>query len=192
MVSIKRFDYRGVTDEEYANEYMLTGSTPADTTAWAALRDALWAQEKTVVSSVVQFRALYGYNSVDPTATAIYSYRDISGSPLVGTYAGVAADRQSGDAAVWVRWGLDRFNTKGKRVYLRKYFHPAYASSGSYDTVAASWVTAGNAFGTKMRDGTFLDGRVVVDKLGTLSVGALASPYITTRTLKRRGKRPPT
>jgi hypothetical protein len=40
-----------------------------------------------------------------------------------------------------------------------------------------------------MWDGTFLAGRKICDKDGNVPIGAAVSPYVTTRTLKRRGKR---
>jgi hypothetical protein len=56
-----------------------------------------------------------------------------------------------------------------------------------------------NAFGVKLRDGSFAGSRTIVsppDKDGNhggmVPVNSSSSPYITIRQLKRRGKRPPT
>ena len=43
---VKTFNYRGAV-KEYSNRYHFTGGTPADSTAWNALFDAITAQEKT-------------------------------------------------------------------------------------------------------------------------------------------------
>jgi len=192
---VKKFAYRGNANEEWSNTYMLTGSTPADSAAWRTLFDALVAQEKTVYSSYVTVIGGYGYSSVDDDATAIWSV-DLTVSPntpVSGTYTSTSNQRNAGDTAAWVRWGLDRFNSKGKRIYLRKYFHNVYgASPAAADTLEAGQVTALTAFGAKMDDGSFAGGRKITDKLGTATVGHAVSPNITTRTLKRRGKRPPT
>jgi hypothetical protein len=189
----KRMSYRGDANEEYSNTYMLSGGTPADSNAWRVLFDALVLEEKKLYRSVVSVVGGYGYNKVPgPGDSAVWSV-DLTVSPnapVPGTYAGASADTLSGDTACWVRWGLDRFNTKGKRVYLRKYFHPAYREMGQYDQTAVSYVTALNAFGVKMRDGSFAGSRIITDRLGTAVVGSASSAYVTTRTLKRRGKRP--
>jgi len=193
LTVIKRFPYRGDSNEEYSNKYLLTGTTPSDSSAWRTLFDALVAQEKTLYPSLVTVVRGYGYNDPDPLANSVWSV-DLTVSPntpVAGTYT-VGGTRCPGDAAVWVRWGLDRFNTKGKRVYLRKYFHPAYNDGTLYDPVHSAWITAGNAFGAKLQDGSFVDGRKVTDHLGTALVGHASCTYVTTRTLKRRGKRPPT
>lgn len=195
LTIVKRMPYRLATDEEYSNTYMLTGSTPANSAAWRTLFDEIVAQEKTLYKSDVQVIKGYGY-STPPAAgvVAVWSVdlRVAPNSPVNGTLAG--GTRQGGDTAAWVRWGLDRLNAKGKRVYLRKYFHPAYVASGSAtpDVVESTWVTAAAAFGTKLRDGTLTGGRVIVDRLGTLTIGAGVSSFTTTRTLKRRSKKNPT
>lgn len=192
LVVIKRFPYRGDSTEEYSNKYLLTGDTPASSADWRNLFNALAAQEKTLYPSLVEIIRGYGYDSPDEDATAVWSV-DLTVSPntpIAGNYT-VGGTRCPGDAAVWVRWGLDRFNSKGKRIYLRKYFHPAYSDGTTYDQVHSAWVTAANAFGAKLQDGTFSAGRTITDHLGTALVGHASCTYVTTRTLKRRGKRPP-
>lgn len=193
LTIIKRFAYRGNSNEEFSNHYWLTGATPADSAAWRTLFDALVAEEKKVYSAAASVIGGYGYNSTSDTATAIWTV-DLTvapNTPVIGTFANASLVPLPGDDAYWIRWGLDRYNSKGKRVYLRKYFHPAYATNGVPDTLPASLSTACNAFGAKLEDGSFLDGRKTTDKLGTALVGHAVGPYITTRTLKRRGKRPP-
>lgn len=194
LTVIKRFPYRGV-NEDWSNTYMLSGSTPADTTAWKALFDALVLQEKTLYTGSVSVVKGYGYNKVPgPGDSAVWSV-DMTvapNSPVVGTLS-ASSRPMSGDQAAWVRWGLDRFNSKGKRIYLRKYFHGGcMAPAGTADALDAGFIAALSAFGTKLRDGTFTGSRVITDKLGTAVIGSGASSYTTTRTLKRRGKRPPT
>lgn len=193
LTIIKQFPYRGDTHEEFSNHYWLTGSTPSDSTAWRALFDALVAEEKKCYTNQSKVVGGYGYNSVSDDAVAVWSVDLLvaPNSPVNGTCTPAYNILSPGDCAYWVRWGLDRMNTRGKRVYLRKYFHPAYSiSSSGGDTLSAELTTALNAFGAKLQDGSFLDGRKITDKLGTAIVGHASGPYITTRTLKRRGKRP--
>lgn len=196
MTIVKRFSYLGDPTEEFANTYFFSGSTPADATAWRALFDALVTQEKTVLLDNTAIIRGYGYDSDAADRTAVWSV-DLRVSPEVtvgGTLATTGKDVMPGDTAVWLRWKTSRVTMKGKPIYLRKYYHPGLraASPTSPDTVDPAQVTALNALGTKLMDGTFLSSRKLVGPGHTDDVltSRSCSPYFTTRTLKRRGKRP--
>jgi hypothetical protein len=189
---IKRFPYRGV-EEEYSNTYALTGSDPADAAAWVALMNALITAEKTHQSSVVDYVRAYGYDSDSETASAVWSRDLVAASETVmGTLSGSGMTQMPGDVAYWVRWKTSRLTSKGKPIYLRKYFHFAFADPADPDKIGPAQKTAALAFAAKMWDGTFLDGRTVraPGQSSETIVGANASTYLTTRTLKRRGRRP--
>lgn len=194
LTVIKKFSYRGNANEEWSNDYHLDGAIPADAAAWRTLFDALVVQEKPCYLSNVSVVAGYGYDSDDPNAHAVWSV-DLTTSPntpVAGTGTFTAGTASPGDAAVWVRWKTSRTNTKGKPIYLRKYFHGAVnQGSGNQDLVIAGQVTALNALGAKLSDGTFLDGRKIRSRSHAETIiNHGASTYVTTRTLKRRGKRP--
>jgi len=188
--------YRADTAEEYSNQYHLSGSVPSSDANWLTLIDALIAQEKTIYPSNTVVVRAYGYDSDAEDATAVYvkDYLAGGGSGTPGTLTVGTNVRCPGDAAVWVRWGTSRFNSRGKRIYLRKYFHPAYSSGASTPDIAISaQLTALGNFGVKMRDASFAESRTIRSRLHAETiVGSAAGDYITTRTLKRRGKRPPT
>lgn len=188
---IKKFTYRGDATEEFANGYHFSGSVPADSTAWQALFDALVVQEKTVYPAAASVVQGYGYATDNPADNSVWSY-DLHASPVAGTLDMTAGLQAAGDLAVWVRWKTSRLNTKGKPIYLRKYFHPACQLDSTHpDTVKAGQVTALNAFGTKLMDGSFIDGRTIRSQTHTETIlSRSCSAYVTTRTLKRRGKRP--
>lgn len=197
LTVIKRMKYRG-NDEEWSNDYYFSGSTPADAAAWRTLFDALVAQEKTMYPAFSSVVAGYGYDSEDANAHAVWSV-DLTvapNSPVDGTLVLSATDEVSpGDCAAWVRWKLDRLNTRGKPVYLRKYFHSApnqgRATVNTQDLCSANWLTAAEAFGTKLMDGSFADARLIKAAGHTDTIVSTGhSTYITTRSLKRRGKRP--
>lgn len=194
LTIIKRFSYKGNSNEEWSNHYWLTGATPADSAAWRTLFDALVAEEKKLFQSSTTIVAGYGYDSTAANAHAVWTV-DMTVSPnavVPGTYVG-GGIACGGDTAVWVRWGLDRLNSKGKRIFLRKYFHPAIVDvTAQHDGIVPALLTALTSFGAKMDDGSLAGGRKITDKLGTNTVGHAVAPYATTRTLKRRGKRPPT
>lgn len=194
LTVIKNFTYRGNANEEWSNTYAFSGTTPTDATAWRTLFNALVTEEKTLYNAGVTVVGGYGYNRIPVKGDhAIWSV-DLTvapNTPVPGTLSGAGA-APAGDQAAWVRWGLDRFNTNGKRVYLRKYFHGGILVTNGGDGLQAGYLTALTAFGAKMRDGSFAASRTIVSKDGEVPISHGASPFITTRTLKRRGKRPPT
>jgi hypothetical protein len=191
LTIIKRFNYRGNANEEWGNTYMLTGTTPVDGPAWKSLFDSIVAQEKTVyTASSVVIRG-YGYDRVPVKGDhAIYSV-DLrpSSTTVPGTLATATGERFPGDGAAWVRWSLNRFNSYGKRVYLRKYFHDGLRATGGTDGLLAAYITALNGFGTFMMGGTVGGTRNLCDPLGNVPIASAASSFITTRTLKRRSKK---
>lgn len=185
--------YRGVAGERWSSTYNLTGSTPADSAAWRTLFDLLVTQEKVCYSGTTSVVAGYGYNIVPVTGTSAIWSVDLTQSPntpVAGTLSGTSGVAMAGDQASWIRWGLDRLNTKGKRIYLRKYMHGGFVGASGGDTLSANTVTALNALGAKLRDGSFVDARVITDRTGAALLGHGVSSFVTTRTLKRRGKRP--
>ncbi len=192
---VKTFPYRGDLLEEFSNTYHLTGSVPADSAAWRTLFNALVTAEKTVYTSSTHVVRGYGYDSDADDAVAVWSV-DLTvspESPVAGTLSPGTSSHQAGDSAVWCRWKTSRLNSSGKAIYLRKYFHDVFAvdSAGGADAVVATQKTALNALATKLWDGTFAESRKITARGHTdviLSSGA--SSYVTTRTLKRRGKRP--
>lgn len=193
---IKRQSYRGDALEEWSNKYYLTGGVPASDADWLALVNALKTQEKTVYGAHVTVVRAYGYSDDALNADSVYQRDMVAATEtVVGTLSGTGGIRTQVETAAWVRWKTSRM-ARGKAIYLRKYFHGVYASStgGAEDTPSAAWVTAATAFGLKMRDGTFLDGRTVRARgqTGETFLGHNVSTWLTTRELKRRGKRPPT
>jgi hypothetical protein len=192
---VKQMTYRGDTSEEWSNQYWFTGSVPADSTAWKALYDALIVQEKTMYLGTCKVVRAYGYDSDADDAAAVNSYDYLAAVATVsGTASTGSGTYPAGDQAAWVRWKTSRLNTKGKPIFLRKYFHgvPTEEDSPSTaDTVEAGWRTSALAFGAKLRDGSFLDARTLRSRQHAETLTAhSASSYITTRSLKRRGKRP--
>jgi hypothetical protein len=195
LTIVKRFTYRGDASEEFSNTYHFDGSEPADSTAWKALADALIAQEKTLYLGTASAVRAYGYNSDADDAVAVWSWDYLAaGTAVAGTMTTGTGTYPAGDQAAWVRWKTSRTNTKGKPIYLRKYYHAVPTDEDSAltaDNVSPSWGTAANSFATKMYDGTFIDGRKIrSQKHAETILSKAVSTYMTTRTLKRRGKRP--
>jgi hypothetical protein len=204
LTIVKTIPYRGDAGEEYSNTYWFKPvAPPADAAAWKALFDAVVLQEKTLYPNTVHVVRGYGYNDdtghkpgdTGAVAGAVWT-EDLTVAPLApvaGTLDISAGFALPGDDAVWVRWKTERVTSPGgKAIYVRKYFHPAVVSQfGPVDTVLAGQRTALLAFGTKLMDGSLLGGRTITTagRLDTISARE-ASVFTTTRTLKRRGKRP--
>jgi hypothetical protein len=152
-------------------------------------------QEKTLYLGGAAVVRSYGYDSDADNAVAVWSYDYLAAAASVpGTITTGSGSYPAGDQAGWVRWKTSRFNTKGKAIYLRKYFHAIpidVPTAGTTDKILPAWTTAANAFATKMTDGSFVSGRLITARgHSDVIVSHAASTWITTRTLKRRGKRP--
>lgn len=185
LVTIKRFTYRGVT-EDWSNRYHLSGTQPADAAAWAAVAVQMKDLEKAILPSTVQIVHWYAYNSGAVTASASGDLL----SSIAGTFSTTGGVVLSGDTANWVRWATGDMNSKGKPIYLRKYFHPGIGTTSDPDTTLASWRTAAATFGAALTNGTSLNGALKICRpSGTIGSTVLACTTTTTRTLKRRGKR---
>jgi len=190
LIVIKRFDYRGVA-EEWSNRYYLTGGDPVTPGEWATLFDALNAQEKTLYHSGVHIVRGYGYTSDAASATSVWT-KDLT--LLAAEVAGTATGGRpmSGDQVALVYWKTTRMNSRGKAIYLRKFFHAGYLNTSRQDELDPSHKVAYESFATLLATGAGVAGRhirgpgVATDTIVTSG----ANLFVTTRTLKRRGKRP--
>jgi hypothetical protein len=191
LTIVKKFTYRGDPTEEWSNQYWLTGTAPVDATAWNTLLDAVILTEKACYSSATSVVRCYGYDSDDEYATAVH-VRDMTAAPVAGTLVTTGGVRAPGDSAVWIRWTTSRFGTTGKRIYLRKYFHDAYfTSGGTGDAILAAQASNLMSHGATLQAGTTLGSRTITARGHTDTiVTRKASDWVTTRTLKRRGRRP--
>jgi len=188
----KDMTYRGVPGEVWSNTYMLTGATPADSTAWKALFDAIVLEEKKCYTGNARVIGGYGYDKVPAKGDhAIWSV-DLrpSSATVLGTLAISSFPTTAGDQACWLRWSLNRYTSKGKRVYLRKYFHNGISVLTVGDNPAPAWRTALDGFGTFMMGATVGGSRTLCDRLGNTPIASTSGQFMTTRTLKRRSKRP--
>lgn len=190
---VKRFTYRDAL-EEWSNQYWFTGTKPTASGSWKTLADAIINAEKPFLHSQVKFIRAYGYDADDTKPDPAEWTHDYLGPPdtsLAGSKGYLAADAAPGDAAAVVRWFTGRYNTKGKKIYCRKYFHGFFMSLSDPDEVDSTTKTEMQTYAAKMIDGTLPGGVKASDRLGSTLTDPIAMPYITTRTLKRRGKRPP-
>lgn len=188
----KTFSYRG-SGEKWSNRYHFDGSNPADATEWTAICNALVTAEKAVLPSNTSIVYVAGYTSDTGAAVFTRDYSVSPDSPVTGTFSS-ANPRAPGDAAAWIRWWAGQYNSRGKKVYLRKYFHGVYTSGAATpDTLDSSQKTAMGTFGALLMNGLTVSGystRHIADKDGHAAQSYNVVTYITTRTLKRRGGSP--
>jgi hypothetical protein len=191
-ITVKHFTYRGNT-EEYSNVYHLSGTQPADSAAWDAVLNSLRNAEVPLLPNTVTWTDGYGYNPGHWESKPQTVDRHLVWTTSnVGTLTITGGTPCPGDDAVWVRWDTGDRNTRGKPIYLRKYFHPAIGTTAtSLDNVLAAQSAALTTYGAKFTDGTSIGGGLKICRPnGHLGGAVVAGQFTTTRTLKRRGKRP--
>jgi hypothetical protein len=185
---IKEFTYRGAR-EEWSNTYNFSGPVPADNQAWLELGNAIWTAEKPSLIPDVKVVQYYGYVGGTVASVAQIDRRLEPEAARSGTAAVAAGDKLAGDQAVMLR-ALVGNSVKGKKVYIRKYFHGCPGGAGDADLVVGTVTNTLNTLGDKLLDGTLPGGRKWCSPSGRVAIQPSVSPFVTTRTLKRRGRRP--
>lgn len=185
----KSFTYRG-QPERWSNKYHLTGATPSGPTEWDAILAALTTAEKALFtpSTTIVYASCY----TSDTGPAVYTKDYTLTTPIAGTRT-VLNSQMAGDQAAWVRWWAGQYNTRGKMIYLRKYFHGGEIAASGGDSLSSGYKTALTTFGNLMISGLTVagfSGRSLADKAGHAAQTMNVPTYVTTRTLKRRSNSP--
>lgn len=189
LTLVKKFTYRGDANEEFSNTYWFKSPPPGNDASWTVLMNDVVAQEKKLLASDVTYVRALGHDSDDPTATHVFQYNfAIPGPPPTGTWPlpGGGVHRMAGDQAYVLRWETDALSTKGKRIYLRKFFHGGAVSTIDPDAIDSTLHAAMLAAGEAIRaiHGGLRSAARDCNVTRTIPLG-----YVTTRTLKRRGKK---
>jgi len=190
LTTRKSFTYRDQR-EEWVNVYHLD-STPANSQEWSDLVGAAWPLEAVCFPIDVQLEGATGHEAGTPPRLVFEMDAPPEGEGgYSGTWIPAAQQTQApGDAASWVRWGTDLKNSRGKPIYFRNYFHGMYIT-GNGDVIAPTQHDALLALGLAWQNGLSASGRTYrrTGPNGGSPQSHAVSQYITTRTLKRRGKR---
>lgn len=189
VIAISSFTYRDAP-EEFSSNFHFDGDAPANPSDWRDLCDshaAIWALGLVDVVSIVRYLC---YEDMDDDSVYTYDLAHFDGA-VPGAIAHPGGGRAPGDAAAWIRWNTTRRTSNGKPIYIRKYVHGVYdSSSGEPDELWGDQKTGLTSVGSGLL-GVTDDWPGLVDVDGSdLEGGYLASTWITTRTLKRRGRRP--
>jgi hypothetical protein len=189
VVLYKTFTYRGVP-EEWGNTYHFVGDPPSNPAGWRALVDDLVTLEKSILDTHVTIERAICYEDTDDSS--VYSY-DLSafGGTVAGTFGASAAGAspQEGGTSYMARWNTGRVSSKGKAIYLRKYWHPAISVDFAPDVVVAALVTLVSAFASDVM-AVSGDWPGLAGPDGVAPVGFLAQTYTNYRTLKKGRRRP--
>lgn len=192
LVMIKKFNYRDDPDEEWSNKYWFTGSIPPDETAWTGLFNEVAALEAACFTANCRIVRAYGYNNSDDHSPAVWVHNlEEEGAPIPGTMPVPAGETlMAGDQAGLVQFKTNRRNARGKWIYLRKYYHDGAVLTSDSDTISPTSYNAYGQLALKMINGTLSGGRIIRSPgQDEVIQEAAASAWVTTRTLKRRGKR---
>src|SRR5439155_20108573 len=182
LTIVKKFTYRDV-GEEFSNRYHFSGGVPADATAWKALAAAVITAEKATQTPTTSWVRAYGHVNDDSVAAWTYDYL-AAGSAVVGVPAGWSGGNpMPGDVAVWVRWQTANYTSRGKRIYLRKFFHNVWQSSSDVDKLVAAQKTALETYGAAWVTGFISNQYKICGPLGAAGSAPIASTWLTTRTL---------
>ncbi len=188
---VYEFQYRG-NPEEWSQQYHFTGSAPSDDAGWNDLITSLVGILQSAITDRVTLIRAYGYEDTDHDAVYTVAAPDAP-FPAVGAASTAGADVAPGDAAAWIRWKTARSNSHGKPIYLRKYFHSvilAGEADDDQDSLASGFKTGLEVIGASLLAGVG-DWPGIAGPDGVAPPGpVLASTFVTTRTLKRRGPRP--
>ncbi len=187
---VKSFTYRG-QPEEWSNTYWLTGGTPpSDNAAWLALCTAVATSERVCYPSNHKIVRYYGYTAPGTKSAFQYDFVALGQTTLPGTLMATDGSTPAGDQAAQIRALCGQAST-GRNKYLRKYFHgPLTGGSSAPDAVSPASITALGTHATKLTDGSLTGGWKWCNEAGAVGTFPYVPRFITTRTLKRRGKRP--
>lgn len=191
---VKKMPYRGDATEEWSNTYHFRSAPPSTSEDWLSLVEDLAAIEAPILNPYTSIVRAYGYDTDDEHPISVYT-KDwgTDGGATTGTYSYSSGSEQplAGDQACFVWWKLEVKNSRGKWIYLRKYIHGGYCVVGGPDSVSTAYKAVLETYAAALdyADGAFYGGiRRRADDAEVLEHGV--SPYTTTRTLHRRGKRP--
>lgn len=181
----KQMTYRG-QPEITSNTYHFSGPTPSSEAEWTTFAAAIFNLERPLQPSSIKYAGYLGYEAGNEYAVAIRDFIEEGATLTTGSAAG-GGEASPGDTAAWVRWSTPDRTSRGKRIYLRKYFHEIPHAD---DVVTAAWRTSAMTYATAMMDGTLPGSRKICGPQGAVASNPAVSAFMTTRTLKRRGKRP--
>lgn len=162
----------------WSNRYHFNGGTPADSTHWHTLFDAIVAAEKAIYVSQCTIVEATGYaaGSDVPVDSKAYS------TAGTGSFGG---QNDPLEVVALLRWSTPARSTKNHPIYLFNYFHMArsVASGTDWDKLDPTQRTAIGTYASSWISG-FSDGSITAVRAGPNGVTAAAGfveEYVTHR-----------
>jgi hypothetical protein len=174
---VKTIPWKGGT-QSWSNRYHFDGTTPADSTHWQTLADAITTAEKAIYAPWIHITDAVGYGPGSDVPVFSHSYTPIAGT---GSFSG---DVQAAEVVALCRFTTAKRSSKNHPVYLFNYWHGVYANSATendlllasqktaMETYAAAWITG-------FSDGSSSHHRAGPD--GTLATARVLETYLTHR-----------
>jgi hypothetical protein len=185
---VQKFTYRGA-DELYSNTYHFTGGDPGNTGNWDNLQAAVVDALKVALLNTTTIVRAIGHNAGDVVAVYDNDLTVPGPTPTGALTVEGSAVVTPGDTAIWLRWLTANRTSRGKPIYLRKYFHDCrqYGRDEASPLQKSALETYGAAWVTGFYDGSEVHS--ICGPLGATGHDPASSTWITTRTLERRGRR---
>jgi len=150
---VQSFPYRG-NPEEFSNRYSFAAGPAMNSSEWQALADAVIGALRPCFDSSTTFVRAYGYDANSISAVFVHDYAT-PGPPLAGSGNYSAEVKMPGDVAMTLRFTSAKLNSRGKKVYGRKYYHDVYSDSyATPDRLFQAQQAAFTTFGTAYMQGT--------------------------------------
>lgn len=189
VIIVKEFQYRG-EPEEWSNRYHFIGFTPGSTADWQETIRVFIDAEQSITGSEVKFVRAYGYSAGSDHANYVVDFTT-PGPPETGSMViNTPTSRFAGDQAAVVRWSTGLFNSRGKQIYCWKYIHGGVLHDTEPDRLDPSYITALQNYAQLVAITGLPGGMHYSHPQGQALTNPYVDQYVTTRTLKRRGKRP--
>lgn len=189
IVIVQAFTYR-LQYEEWSNRYHFNGTVPSTNAEWKTMADALITKLQPCFSAATSFVRAYGYVASQVSSVWTNDYSPIPANVKKGT-SNFVGNPLPGDVAATTRWETGALNSRGKKIYLRKYWHDVRGDVSIPDKLTPTQLTAFQTLAQQLVAGTALGGTQVLAGPNGVTAGTPeTNVYLTTRTLKRRGRRP--
>jgi hypothetical protein len=184
---VKAVTWRGI-EEEFTNVWHYDASV--DTTA-ESVADAVVDEEKKVFGPNVTFKKVQVWGPADGTAlqSQMLVQKDLTGTGT--TFPGAVLAKE---LTAVISWDTGRVNTRGGRIFLRKYLHLGQWPFADEDQAKGNTLMPVNQktemerFGNAMKNLVGVAGANICDKKGRklpLNTGAVCLPHLHTRQFRR-------
>jgi hypothetical protein len=176
---LKTMSFKGGV-RTFSNRYHFNGGTPADTTHWHTLMDAIVAAEHPIHSTGITITECIGYAAGSDVPVASKTYSQAGTVSVDGS-----AELCPGQAAALVRWSTNARTAKNHPIYLFSYMHFIYSGDigGNRDSLDADQRTAMDTYAGDWITG-FSDGTITAVRSspnGAAATGHDVEEFITHR-----------